>query len=258
MKINTNYLILKTNKSIKQDSSKLRGYFGNTFKNYPLLHNHYAGEVLYSYPLIQYKIIDGQASILGIEEGATLLKDLSSEITELRLSDSYYKVEDSVLTNREYNVSTSNKELHFKFLTPWLALNPKNHAKYKQIKSWKDKKLFLNKILIGNILSMCKGLGIIVDRRLYVKSRLDAVNVNYKGIPMLGFTGEFKVRFNLPDYCGLGKGVSQGFGTVKRIFDEDNTDSNNQNSEVEDDIVGGDSGVEDVSVDLDSEVNDTC
>lgn len=225
MKINTVHLILETNKEVKQDSSKLRGYIGNTFKDYSILHNHYGDKkVLYSYPLVQFQVINGQASIFGIEEGANLLKEIAPKIKELKLMDSYYKVNDYNLIDNEFNVSTSNKELHYKFVTPWLALNTKNHTKYKQITSWKDRKLFLNNILVGNILSMAKGLGIIVDRRLYVKSMLNPVSVRYKSIDMLGFTGEFKVRFNLPDFFGLGKGVSQGFGTVKRIFDEETED----------------------------------
>ena len=30
-----------------------------------------------------------------------------------------------------------------------------------------------------------------------------------------------KVRFKIPDYFGFGKGVSQGFGSVKQIIDEE-------------------------------------
>lgn len=226
MKIDTAHLILKTNKSIKQDSSKLRGYIGNTFKEYPILHNHYGNDkLLYSYPLVQFQVINGEASILGIEEGANLLRDLAPKINELKLSDNYYKVEDYSLIDKNYNVTTSNKELHYKFVTPWLALNTKNHTKYKQIQSWKDKKLLLNNIFVGNILSMAKGLGIIVDRKLYVKSMLNPCSVQYKSVSMLGFTGEIKVRFNIPDFFGFGKGVSQGFGSVVRIFDEENIQS---------------------------------
>lgn len=176
MRINTSYLVLKTNKKIKQDSSKLRGYIGNQF-DYPLLHNHYAGnKILYSYPLIQYHVIDGEASILGIEEGADLLREIADDITELRLSDSYYKVEDRNIVNDEINVSTTNKEYHYKFITPWLALNKNNFERFNKIEGWKDRKVFLNRILTGNILSMAKGLGIIVDRRLYPKTRLDFTN----------------------------------------------------------------------------------
>jgi len=34
---------------------------------------------------------------------------------------------------------------------------------------------------------------------------------------MLGFLGKFSVNFEIPDYWGIGKAVSRGFGTVKRV-----------------------------------------
>jgi len=39
-------------------------------------------------------------------------------------------------------------------------------------------------------------------------------NVSLKGVAMMGFKGSFAVNFNLPDYIGIGKSVSRGFGTV--------------------------------------------
>jgi hypothetical protein len=38
-----------------------------------------------------------------------------------------------------------------------------------------------------------------------------------KGTPFIGFLGLFMVNFTIPDYLGLGKSVSRGFGTVKRV-----------------------------------------
>lgn len=222
MKINTCNLLIKTNKDISQQSSKLRGYIGNEFKNHPLLHNHYGNEkFLYSYPLVQYHILDGQAMLLGIEEGVDVIKDISSDLKELKLDNTSYLIEEKIIREKEVDVNTTNEELHYKFVTPWLALNTQNFKKYNNIEDWREKKLFLNKILIGNILSMAKGLGIIVNRRIYVKTHLKPVSVEYKSVKMIGFTGEFKVRFKIPDYFGFGKGVSQGFGSVKRIIDEE-------------------------------------
>ena len=66
---------------------------------------------------------------------------------------------------------------------------------------------------------MCKGLGIIVNRQLRVKSYLNEKTVQYKSVNMKGFAGEFTVNFRMPTLFGLGKGVSQGFGTVKIISD---------------------------------------
>jgi hypothetical protein len=35
--------------------------------------------------------------------------------------------------------------------------------------------------------------------------------------PMLGFLGSFSVNFEIPDYFGLGKWVSRGFRTIKKV-----------------------------------------
>lgn len=221
MKIHTTHLILKTNKKVKQETSKFRGYIGREFQEYPILHNHYGeGKFLYSYPQVQYQVIDGQATILGIEEGAEILKEIYPKIKELRLGDSYYKVEEHLIVDKEYDVNTTNKELQYKFVSPWLALNTQNFQKYNKTTDWKERKVMLNKILVGNILSMSKGLGIIVNRRIHVKSNLKHCSTEYKAVKMLGFTGEFRVNFKIPDFMGFGKGVSQGFGTVVQINEQ--------------------------------------
>lgn len=221
MKIDTTLLKLKTDKPVKENTSKLRGFIGNKFKEYPILHNHYnKNKFLYSYPLIQYQIMNGEASILAIEEGVKVLKEIYDDIDQLKLGKTY-EIKEKILFNKETDVKTTNSEIHYKFISPWLALNTSNHSKFQEINLWKEKKLFLNNILIGNILSMAKGLGIIVDKKIYPKTHLDINDVLYKSVIMKGFTGEFKVRFKIPDFLGLGKGVSQGFGTVKEIIDDE-------------------------------------
>ena len=209
-------LVIKTERPVTEDAAKLRGYIANRFKQYPILHHHIeeAG-YLYTYPRIQYKQIEGTAIILGIEEGADVLKKIADDLTELKLGKSVYKVASLQmnLMNAEFGPCRENNQ--YKFLTHWLALNPANYEKYKVIRDWREKKEFLNGILAGNILSMCKGLDYVVDRTLYVHSRLDDEQVEYKGVPLIGFTGEFRVNFRLPEFFGLGKGVSQGFGVVK-------------------------------------------
>ncbi|MBU4492692.1 MAG: CRISPR-associated endonuclease Cas6, partial [Euryarchaeota archaeon] len=37
-----------------------------------------------------------------------------------------------------------------------------------------------------------------------------------KGIPLIGFNGEFQINFMIPEYFGIGKSVSRGFGVARR------------------------------------------
>ncbi|MBW1679139.1 MAG: CRISPR-associated endonuclease Cas6, partial [Deltaproteobacteria bacterium] len=104
------------------------------------------------------------------------------------------------------------------FLTPWLALNEKNYEKYQRVGRWEKKKELLEKILIGNIISMSKSLGYTVPKPIKATiDKLREVKTSLKGTPMLGFLGTFSVNFEIPDYWGIGKSVSRGFGTIKRV-----------------------------------------
>lgn len=221
MKYNVVNLILKTDLKLTASPTKVRGYIGNTFKDYPILHNHYSNDkFLYSYPYVQYKVINGDVLIVGIDEGADLVKKIAPELSVLSL-DREYIITEKLIHEKEFDIKPSSEEKHYEFITPWMGLNQGNYKKYTNTKSWKDKKEILNKVLVGNLLSMSKGLGIIINKRLYAKTHFDEKIVEYKGVKMNAFAGEFKIHYDIPDYFGLGKGVSQGFGCVKQIFDEE-------------------------------------
>lgn len=116
---------------------------------------------------------------------------------------------------KEESIGLQDKNSSYSFITPWLALNEQNYEKYKAIKSWQEKKELLAKILVGNIISMSKGLGYTVPEPIKANIfKLKEISASLKGTPMLGFLGSFTVNFEIPDYFGLGKSVSRGFGTV--------------------------------------------
>lgn len=219
MKYNIVNLILKTDLKLTASPTKVRGFLGNTYKDYPILHNHYANDkFLYSYPYVQYKIINGDIVIVGIDEGAEIVKQIAPDLSTLSL-DKDYKITEKLIHEKEVDIKPSSEEKHYKFISPWLGLNQNNYQKYINTKDWKEKKEILNRVLVGNLLSMSKGLGIIVNKKLYAKTHFEEKIVEYKGVKMNAFTGEFKVHYDIPDYFGLGKGVSQGFGCVKQIYD---------------------------------------
>ena len=210
-------LTFNADKRIEEDASKLRGYIGNKFSQYPILHHHLTGEKsLYTYPKVQYKIIDGNAVLVGINEGADVLKEISGEIEMFTLDKNLYKVKSIQMNQMNAELGECRENHYYKFLTSWIGLNPENYKKYKMMHELKERKLLLNNILVGNILSMCKGFDFVVSKNLYVHSLLNEEKTSYKAVPMIGFTGEFKINFIIPDFLGIGKGVSQGFGTIKR------------------------------------------
>ena len=216
MKINTCTLTIKTDKDVIESSNKFRGYIANNNPDNILLHHHIDNILIYSYPQVQYGVINGTPYIFGIDEGVQAIKELNNNLTELQLTR-HYNILEKQLTEKVVDIKTTTQQHKYKFISPWIGLNQKNYQKYKKIDNTRDKKILLNKILIGNILSMCKGLGIIINHKINIKTHLNIKNVKYKSVYMQGFTGEFLTNFSLPDYMGLGKGVSQGHGTIIKL-----------------------------------------
>lgn len=215
MTIPTIELFLRTEKSLNFDNSVgLRGFMGKNFSEDILLHNHDNDKLIYSYPRIQYKIINGRAIIIGLAEGITSLKNIPP-LEKIILGHEDVKVNGMDLTERESTFGVLDIQKKYTLLTPWLALNDKNYEKYRRLESWGRKKELLEKILTGNIISISKSLGFTVPESIKANiSNLKEVPISLKSIFMIGFLGTFSVNFEIPDYWGIGKSVSRGFGAV--------------------------------------------
>ena len=219
MKLRTLTLTMSSDKAIKENGAKLRGFFASEFNEYTLLHQHLAGnKFLYKYPCVQYKMLDCTPLVLGIEEGVNILKKIYDKYHSIELDGHTYDIMEKGIIVKEEEFGISDKLLSYHFLTPWLALNERNYEKYQGLENWTRKKEFLVKILIGNIISMSKGIGYTVPEPIKPSiEHLREIRTSLKGTPMLGFLGTFSVNFEIPDYWGIGKSVSRGFGTVKRV-----------------------------------------
>ena len=202
-----------------RDAHKLRGFFGELFKEHsPLLHNHYDdGKVRYGYPMVQYKVIDRIPMLTGFGEGSRLLIELFLKIKELDIEGVRYVINSKNIENRIYKLDDFSQLLEYEFKTLWMALNQRNYGTYKNLTTAQEKQDFLNRQLQNNILSFYKGIGFRVSERIMAKGKFAEKNTLFKNKKMLAFEGSFVTNAVLPDYAGVGKSTSRGFGTVKKI-----------------------------------------
>ncbi len=219
MRVKTLFFHFTCDESVKGTADKLRGFFADKFGEYTLIHQHLTdNKLLYKAPLIQYKIFDGKPFVLGINEGADILQKIHEDIDYLKIGRSEYQIKEKAVILRTDYFGTTDINNSYSFLTPWLALNEKNYEQYQKLGTWQKRKELLEKILIGNIISMSKSLGYTVLEPIKANiGKMKEILTSLKGTPMLGFLGNFSVNFEIPEYWGLGKSVSRGFGTVKRV-----------------------------------------
>lgn len=201
-----------------RDAHKLRGYFGNLFREKSeLLHNHMGnGEFRYEYPKVQYKVIESIPTLVGIAEGAGLLTELFLKIRELNINGKIYPVHQKNIETRQGEPGASVAPRTYRFETLWMGLNQKNHPKYSEANPLEQEKL-LERILVGNCLSFFKSLDIFVETKLEAKGHFKEKSTRFKNNRMIAFEGMFEINAELPDHIGLGKQVSRGFGTIRKI-----------------------------------------
>ena len=210
-------LTLHSDAPMRGDAAKLRGFFATSFNEYSLLHQHITDKLIYKYPLIQYKMPGGNPLVMGINEGAEVLKDIYDKFDEIKLGEIKYKIMERGMTLKNEEFGCCEEIFSYRFVTPWLALSQYNYPKY--LNADRDgKKDLLRRILVGNILSASKGLGYVAKEHIRLEvGRMQDEICQLKGTMVTGIRGEFTATFAIPEFMGLGKSVSRGFGAVIKL-----------------------------------------
>ncbi len=187
----------------------------------PLFHDHLGEGFRYRYPLIQYKVINGRAAVVCLEDGAEVMRQFLKEnrSRQVRIGQRMELLQvvggyEDVLT---MDICESGEEQTYT-IRRYLPLNQENYEQYKRMDSLDEQYALIRKCLVGNILSMAKGLGVFFEQEVKVTLlRVEKEHIyRYKKVNMTGFDLKFRTNVKLPEYAGLGKGVSLGFGVISR------------------------------------------
>lgn len=182
-----------------------------------LYHNHLGGKSLrYSYPLIQYKRLNGKAVIVCVKEGVDIIGQLFSTIPN-SIMIGQREARCNVIRIKPTRILIRTWKTLFNYhLNCWLPLNSKNYKYYKSAESDIERKRLLENILAGNVLSMLKGLGIRLEDRLIVNiTQLSQAYIIYnKDVAMMAFNVDFCSNLSIPNNLGIGKNASIGCGVI--------------------------------------------
>jgi len=194
-------------------ATQLRGYLGSLFVEDAEFHHH--SDRSFHYPLIQYKKIDGRLMVVGLQNYAQVLLNRVAQLDRIIAAGEAIRVHTVDVHFDEYEVDAQTHS--YQFATPWIALNENNYAKFRNM-AVERRRPFLEQMLVGSTLSALKGLGIYVNHRVVATiSQCKPVKVRVHQNDFEAFHARFSLNVGLPDFIGLGKSVSKGFGCVRRI-----------------------------------------
>jgi hypothetical protein len=168
----------------------------------------------YLYPRIQVKILNEKIYIIGIKEGVEPVMSLVDNVNSFNFGNITINIDKYEIEENFNQFKITDKLFRYKFITPWIALNKSTGGKYRFL-SDHEKPLFLNKLLGQNLLFIAKELGEEIKTKIYTKVIIDnnmpeKIDDNGWG----AFAGEFKTNFILPNYTGMGNGITRGYGTL--------------------------------------------
>lgn len=189
-------------------------------QNNVLLHHHLEDKLLYRYPLIQYKIYNGQPMIFSIDEGAEFITQSFLNLSDwnIHIYNKPIQLQLSILNLYYAPLQVWDKLMTYK-IYQWAPLHGDNYEKYMKMPFVRDRINMLEQILKAHIISMAEGVKWNVDKKIEVhqihihKQKW----ITHKRIKWLTFDMSFATNVSLPNDIGLGKFSSLGFGHIRRI-----------------------------------------
>ena len=213
-------LTVLTDAEIHQNEVPLfRGAVIHSLGEHPnvYFHNHLDDDKFrYSYPLIQYKRLEGKAAIVCVEDGVDIIGQFLTEADgRLTIGERHITCNTGKIQPARILVQTW-EEMFSYHISRWLPLNSKNYHLYKEIEGVVEKASFLENILKANLLSMLKGLDIHLEKELLLKITdiSDSYLIYNKCVKMMAFNADFKCNLSIPNNIGIGKNASIVCGII--------------------------------------------
>ena len=211
-----------TDKPVRKTPYQVKGVFMKQYPDEPIISMiNGSNREKFLYPRVQVKILNEQIYIMGLNEGVDPVLSLRDKIEILDFGNIAFNALESDIDHLKNQFQMTDKLAHYRFITPWVALNHTSGSKYRKKKN-QEKIKFLNTLLAQNLIFLAKEFGIVLEEKIYTKIILP--NLFPKSIDEKkwgAFNGEFKTNFYLPNFIGIGNGITRGYGTIYGMFNPD-------------------------------------
>lgn len=190
-------------------------------REHDLFHNHDAsGDARHThwrYPLIQYQVRRGRATLLALSEGVEQVKQkLLPALPEvMSFAGRQHPVNGYCVRMRDYSWSLHDRGLAYG-LVRWLGLNAENYSTWKKMKDPERQKMLLGRALTGHLRAFAEVAQVPFKDELTAKvlEVHGLKRVKWHGTDFIGFNLSFESNLALPLHVGLGRCVAFGFGEI--------------------------------------------
>jgi hypothetical protein len=143
---------------------------------------------------------------------------LTERLDILDFGNITFQVFDTEVDTKDDQFRPVGRLIRYRLLTPWVALNQMTGSRYRFLNN-KERIGFLNRLLGQNIVFLAREMGIELQEKIFTKVNLTSLFPKPVDERNWGaFSGEFRTNFLLPNYLGIGNGITRGYGAVYGMF----------------------------------------
>jgi len=174
---------------------------------------------IHRYPVLQCKQVKRNLMVTGIGQGADCLCHLTGDLTTLGSGENSCRItaRDPAIRSELFGVIDASDT--YEFQTPWLALNQQHAKKFYDLNGKPQRDAFMQKLLMSHLTTLAKSLDYTITVPITCEAKVRFLRERIERENVIVFLGKFRTNLRIPDYLGIGRSVSQGYGTIKRITD---------------------------------------
>jgi len=208
-----------TDKPVRKTPYQVKGVFMRQYPDLqiiPMMDGTYRNKFLY--PRVQIKILNEQVYMVGINEGVDPIIELTERLDILDFGNITFQVFDTETDIKDDQFRPVDRLIRYRLLTPWVALNQMTGNRYRFLNNT-ERIGFLNRLLGQNVVFLAREMGIELQEKIFTKVNLTSMFPKPVDERNWGaFSGEFRTNFLLPNYLGIGNGITRGYGAVYGMF----------------------------------------
>ncbi len=208
-----------TDKPVRKTPYQVKGVFMRQYPDLeiiPMMDGTYRDRFLY--PRVQVKILNEQVYLIGIAEGVDPIIQLAERLDILDFGNITFQVFDTEVDVKDDQFRPVDRLVRYRLLTPWVALNQTTGSRYRFLNNM-ERLAFLNRLLGQNIVFLSREMGMEIEDKIFTKVNLTSMFPKPVDERNWGaFSGEFRTNFLLPNYMGIGNGITRGYGAIYGMF----------------------------------------
>jgi hypothetical protein len=210
-------LCLEPEHPLRFSPDDLRTFLNKNLAEYSALHKEDAAGSLHRYPVLQCKQVKGDLMAIGISQGAGCLRELTHDKATLGAGESACRITSRDPAVRSELFGITETPGTYEFQTPWLALNQQHAKKFYDLNGKPQRDAFMHTLLTTQLNTLAKSLDYEMTSPVSCEAKVRFKRERIERENVMVFLGKFRTNLHIPDYLGIGRSVSQGYGTIKRI-----------------------------------------